>query len=72
MMGGLARICKMYGGMVATDADGKTVKWVWDYANDVPVHEKDMPFGSERHKASEKAKWDAYIAAPAQKGGGDE
>lgn len=55
-MGGLARICKMYGGM--TVSDGKTtIKYVWDYAADKAVDGKEMPIGSERWKASERAKW---------------
>lgn len=57
-MGGLARILKGYGRM--TVSDGKsTVKWVWDYARDEPAKEEDMPVGSERWKASERAKWGA-------------
>ena len=35
-MGGLARICKMYGSMEASDANGKKVIWLWDYVNDKP------------------------------------
>lgn len=56
-MAGLARICKMYGSMVVKGNDGKKITWVWDYANDKPVPESEMPFGSERHKASERAKY---------------
>ncbi|KZY25624.1 hypothetical protein A3728_18365 [Sulfitobacter sp. HI0040] len=47
-MAGLARICKMYGRMKVG-----SITWVWDYATDTPVHETDMPIGSERWKASE-------------------
>jgi hypothetical protein len=56
-MSGLRRICKAYGGMTVTGNDGKTIKYVWDYAADAPVPESEMPFGSERHKLSEKARW---------------
>lgn len=55
-MGGLARICKVYGGLKVIVED-KTVEWVWDYAQDKAVKREDMPVGSERHKASERAKW---------------
>ena len=51
-MAGLARIAKMYGGIVI---NGK--KYVWDYVADKAVPESEMPFGSDRHKASEKAKY---------------
>jgi hypothetical protein len=43
----------MYGSMVV---NGK--KFVWDYVADVAVSEAEMPVGSERWKASEKAKWE--------------
>jgi hypothetical protein len=56
-MSGLRRICKLYGGMTVTGNDGKTIRYVWDYANDEPVPEGEMPFGSDRHKASERARW---------------
>jgi hypothetical protein len=36
--------------------DGKTVRYVWDYANEEPVREEEMPLGSERHAASERAR----------------
>ena len=57
-MAGLAKICKIYGRMTTRGQDGKSVTWVWDYAADEACHEKDMPEGSERWKASEKAKWE--------------
>lgn len=50
-MAGLARICKLYGSMIL---GGET--WLWDYVADVAVPEKDMPTGSERRKASDKAR----------------
>jgi hypothetical protein len=54
-MGGLRRICRYYGGMTVSQ-DGKTVRYVWDYANEEPVREEEMPLGSERHAASERAR----------------
>lgn len=45
----------MYGGMTVS-SDRGTIRYVWDYANEEPVDEKEMPFGSDRHKASEIAK----------------
>lgn len=56
-MGGLARICKLYGAMTITGKDGKSVKYVWDYAADKAVPEDEMPFGSERWKVSERTRW---------------
>lgn len=56
-MTGLRKICKLYGGMIVTGNNGKTIRYVWDYANDEPVPESQMPFGSDRHKASELARW---------------
>lgn len=61
-MGGLRRIAKLYGGMKVIDRDGSSVRYVWDYVADDLVTEAEMPVGSERHKASEKAKWSAAIA----------
>jgi len=49
-MGGLARICKMYGSMEVADANGKKVTWVWDYVNDKARVKTEMTL-------SEKAKW---------------
>lgn len=61
-MGGLRRICKLYGGM--TVSDGKqTIHYVWDYAADEPVDKKEMPLGSERWKASERAKYAAITTS---------
>ena len=57
-MAGLAKICKLYGRMTTRDAEGNAVTWVFDYAADKAVHEKEMPEGSERWKASERAKWE--------------
>ncbi len=60
-MGGLARICKMYGGMEVS-AGGKTVNHVWDYVADKAVPQEEMPVGSDRWKASEQKKWAEAIA----------
>ncbi len=57
-MGGLARICKLYGRIQV-----QGVTHVWDYANDCAVLESEMPFGSKRHKASERAKYKALRTA---------
>lgn len=54
-MAGLARICKMYGSIKVSGEDGKTVTWLWDYANDKPRLETEMT--KEEIEASEKAKW---------------
>lgn len=56
-MSGLARICKMYGGMTVVGNDGQKVEWAWDYAANEAVDSVKMPVGSERWKASEKAKY---------------
>lgn len=55
-MNGLRMICKLYGGMKIT-ANGETVNYVWDYVADDAVPDTEMPFGSDRWKASEKARW---------------
>ena len=49
-MGGIARMCKLYGKMRIGN-----VMWVWDYARDIPVKEKEMT--KEQCKESEKVKW---------------
>lgn len=56
-MGGLARICKMYGSMKVTDRHGNSVRWLWDYANDKPRLETEM--SKDEIMASERAKWEA-------------
>lgn len=56
-MGGLAKICKLFGGIKVT-SDGKTVEHVWDYDHDEAVTKDEMPVGSDRWKRSEKAKWE--------------
>lgn len=63
-MSGLRRVCRALGGMVVTGNDGTTIRYVWDYVADVPVTEQEMPFGSERHLASERVRY-APIATSA-------
>ncbi|MES2733582.1 MAG: hypothetical protein V4714_17690 [Bacteroidota bacterium] len=57
-MGGLARICRIYGGITAKDANGKTVTWLWDYVNEKPRLETEMT--KEEIAASEKEKWKRF------------
>jgi major membrane immunogen (membrane-anchored lipoprotein) len=54
-MGGLAKICKLYGSIQVTGNDGKKALWVYDYANDRPRLKSEMT--KEELAASEKAKW---------------
>ena len=49
-MGGLSKICKMYGSIKVND-----VEWVYDYAKDKPVLKSDMT--EKDFRESEKAKW---------------
>lgn len=51
-MAGLARLCKQFGSMKIGDTT-----MLWDYVADKAVPEAEMPFGSERHKLSERARW---------------
>ena len=53
-MGGLAKICKMYGSIDVSDANGKKVIWLWDYVNDKPRLKTEM--SKDEIMASEKAK----------------
>jgi hypothetical protein len=41
--------------MKVTDANGKSVTWVWDYAKDEPRLKSEMT--KEEFMASERAKW---------------
>lgn len=45
----------MYGSMEVSDANGKKITWLWDYANDKPRLKTEMT--KEEIMASEKAKW---------------
>lgn len=58
-MAGLQRMCKMFGGMKINGT-----MWLWDYVNDVAVKESEMPFGSERRAASDKAKYTMIAKHP--------
>ena len=49
---GLQKICRIYGGMKCGN-----IMYLWDYHNEEAVKETDMPEGSERWIASEKAKY---------------
>ena len=53
-MGGLARICKMYGSFKVSQ-NGKKVIWLYDYKNDKPRLKSEMT--KEEITESEKAKW---------------
>ena len=58
-MSGIRKLCRLYGAIDVRTNRGDHVRYVWDYvANDV-VPESEMPKGSERWKASERAKWTA-------------
>lgn len=50
-LSGLQRLCKLYGRMKCGN-----VMMVWDYASECAVAESEMKIGSERWRASEKAK----------------
>lgn len=54
-MGGLARLCKLYGSMDVGDANGNKVAWVWDYISDKSRLKDEMT--KEEIIASERAKW---------------
>jgi len=56
-MGGIRRLCKLYGGIKLKGQDGKEVEYMWDYAKDEPRIKSEMT--KEEIKASEKAKWEA-------------
>lgn len=56
-LSGLQKVCKLYGSIQTTDNDGVTKTLVWDHVAGKAVVESEMPVGSERHRASEKAKW---------------
>lgn len=59
-MAGLRKICRTLGSIAARDRDGNAVTWVWDYAADEPVTSDKMPYGSDRWKNSERAKYAAF------------
>lgn len=53
-MGGLAKICRMYGSLEVSDGKEK-VTWLWDYVNEIPRLKSEMT--KDEIMASEKAKW---------------
>jgi major membrane immunogen (membrane-anchored lipoprotein) len=55
-MGGLQRVLRITGEMTIK-ADGKSVTWVWDYANEKPRIKSEMT--KEEIKASETKKYEA-------------
>lgn len=60
MGAGLQRVLKSFGRMNVSDGK-RTIHYVWDYARDEPTTAEDMPEGSERWLASEKAKYQAIV-----------
>jgi hypothetical protein len=56
-MSGLKKLCRLYGKLQVKAADGRTIVYVWDYAQEEAVLESEMPFGSERWQASERVRW---------------
>ena len=53
-MGGLAKICRIYGSMEMTDSKGNKVLWLWDYVNEKARLSTEMT--KEEVTASEKEK----------------
>jgi hypothetical protein len=53
-MTGLQKVLKSTGRIIV-QSGSESVTWVWDYANDRPMIEKEMT--KEEIKASEIAKW---------------
>jgi len=53
-MTGLQKVLKATGKMIVQSGN-ESVTWVWDYANDRPMIEKEMT--KEEIKASEITKW---------------
>ena len=52
-MGGLARICKMYGCMEVTGVNGDKVTWIWDYVNrELPTHAKGDGIGFKGQRSN--------------------
>lgn len=56
-MGGLARICKMYGS-IKGESNGKIIVWLWDYVNDKSRLESEMT--KEEIKESEIKRWELF------------
>ena len=60
-MGGLARICKLYGRM-----EIQGVMYAWDYARDEALPERELKADRVRWEASEKARAELLRAAYSQ------
>jgi len=54
-MGGLAKICKMFGAIESKDEYGKKVTWIWDYVTDTPRIKSEM--SKSELMESERIKW---------------
>lgn len=63
-MAGLKRMLRRFGSVKVSDKSGRTVEYRWDYANDCPVTAEEMPDGSPRHAASERARFQSAVDAP--------
>lgn len=58
-MGGLQNLLKQFGSIICKGEDGKSVVWLWDYANDKARLKDEMT--KEEIQNSEKAKWTGLI-----------
>jgi len=56
-LSGLRMICKHYGGMIFREANGKEVRYIWDYKRDMPVLESEMIADKKAYAESERLKW---------------
>ena len=65
-MGGLAKICKMYGGMVVS-RNGKTVEWYYDHVKE--THRIRSEMTHEEWCASERIRWEEAASAQAPRSG---
>lgn len=54
-MGGLAKICKLYGGINFVDKNGNKTEYIYDYVRDEPRLKSEMT--KDEWMASEKTKW---------------
>ena len=58
-MSGIHDLCRLCGAIDVRTSGGDYARYVWDYVANDAVHESEMPQGSERGQASERAKWTA-------------
>jgi hypothetical protein len=58
-MNSLRKVCQLYAKLAAIREHGAAPPYVWDYAQDQPVPAPELRVSSQRHKASERAKWRA-------------